>query len=122
MRREDVDAWIAGGAAAGSAIRRAGAAVRPAAAPAARPRRVLGDALRALAREEAAVSMHRIERPDGSVGWRVRWRDGGRGSRARTRTFDRKGDAQRSRTSCAVAGASAISGCWSARRRRSTST
>ena len=39
------------------------------------------------------MSVHRIERPDGSVGWRVRWRDGGRGTQARTRTFDRKRDA-----------------------------
>jgi len=39
------------------------------------------------------VSVHRIERPDGSIAWRVRWRDGGRGSQARTRTFDRKRDA-----------------------------
>jgi integrase len=39
------------------------------------------------------VSLHRVERPDGSVGWRVRWRDGGRGSAARSRTFDRKADA-----------------------------
>jgi integrase len=39
------------------------------------------------------MSIHRIQRPDGSVAWRVRWREGGRGSRARTRTFDRKSDA-----------------------------
>jgi integrase len=39
------------------------------------------------------MSLHRIERPDGTVRWRVRWRDGGRGSTARTRTFDRKADA-----------------------------
>jgi integrase len=39
------------------------------------------------------VSVHRIERPDGSIAWRVRWRDGGRGTRSRTRTFDRKRDA-----------------------------
>jgi integrase len=38
------------------------------------------------------MSVHRIER-NGSVVWRVRWRDGGRGSRARTRTFERKADA-----------------------------
>jgi integrase len=37
--------------------------------------------------------VHRQERSDGSVVWRVRWREGGRGSRARARTFDRKGDA-----------------------------
>ena len=30
---------------------------------------------------------------DGSPRWRVRWRDGGRGSRYRVRTFDRKTDA-----------------------------
>jgi integrase len=30
---------------------------------------------------------------DGSVRWRVRWRDAGRGSRKRVRTFDRKADA-----------------------------
>src|SRR5689334_9952579 len=41
------------------------------------------------------MSVHRIEKPDGSVMWRVRWRDGGRGSAARSRTFTRKGDAQR---------------------------
>jgi hypothetical protein len=39
------------------------------------------------------VSLHRIELPDGSVRWRVRWRDGGRGSVARSRRFDRKADA-----------------------------
>jgi integrase len=38
------------------------------------------------------MSVHRIER-GGSVVWRVRWREGGRGSRARTRTFERKADA-----------------------------
>ena len=38
------------------------------------------------------MSVHRIER-SGSVVWRVRWREGGRGSRARTRTFERKADA-----------------------------
>ncbi|WP_249011180.1 site-specific integrase [Conexibacter sp. DBS9H8] len=31
---------------------------------------------------------------DGSVRWRVRWHQGGRGGRYRVRTFDRKGDAQ----------------------------
>ena len=39
------------------------------------------------------MSVHRVERPDGSVAWRVRWRDGGRGTQARTRTFERKRDA-----------------------------
>lgn len=39
------------------------------------------------------MSLHRFERPDGSIVWRVRWRDGGRGSRARSRTFARKADA-----------------------------
>lgn len=39
------------------------------------------------------MSIHRVERADGSVVWRVRWRDGGRGSRARSRRFDRKADA-----------------------------
>jgi integrase len=39
------------------------------------------------------MSIHRIERDNGSVVWRVRWRDGGRGSRARSRRFDRKADA-----------------------------
>jgi len=38
------------------------------------------------------MSVHRIDR-GGSVVWRVRWREGGRGSRARTRTFERKADA-----------------------------
>src|SRR6201991_1690026 len=41
------------------------------------------------------MSVHRVEREDGSVVWRVRWRDGGRGSAERSRTFTRKGDAQR---------------------------
>ena len=41
------------------------------------------------------MSIHRIERADGSVVWRVRFRDGGRGSTERTRTFTRKGDASR---------------------------
>jgi integrase len=39
------------------------------------------------------VSVHRVERGDGTVAWRVRWRDGGRASRARSRTFARKADA-----------------------------
>jgi len=39
------------------------------------------------------VSVHRIERHDGPVRWQVRWRDGGRDTRARKRTFDRKRDA-----------------------------
>jgi integrase len=39
------------------------------------------------------MSVHRIDRGGGSVVWRVRWREGGRGSRARTRTFERKSDA-----------------------------
>lgn len=39
------------------------------------------------------MSVHRVEAADGTVRWRVRWRDGGRGSHARTRTFDRKKDA-----------------------------
>jgi hypothetical protein len=39
------------------------------------------------------MSVHRVLRPDGSVSWQVRWRDGGRGSRARKRTFDRRADA-----------------------------
>jgi integrase len=39
------------------------------------------------------MSVHRIHRGGGSVVWRVRWREGGRGSRARTRTFERKADA-----------------------------
>lgn len=39
------------------------------------------------------MSVHRVERGDGTVAWRVRWRDGGRASRARSRTFARKADA-----------------------------
>jgi integrase len=39
------------------------------------------------------MSVSRVERADGSVVWKVRWREGGRGSRARARTFARKGDA-----------------------------
>lgn len=39
------------------------------------------------------MSVHKVERPGRATVWRVRWREGGRGSRARTRTFDRKGDA-----------------------------
>jgi integrase len=39
------------------------------------------------------VSVHRVVRPDGLVVWKVRWREGGRGSRSRSRTFDRKADA-----------------------------
>src|SRR3954452_15635301 len=41
------------------------------------------------------VSIHKIEKDDGSVLWRVRWRDSGRGSAERSRTFLLKGDAQR---------------------------
>ncbi len=41
------------------------------------------------------MSLHQIKRDDGSTVWRVRWRDGGRGSAARSRTFTRKADAQR---------------------------
>jgi integrase len=40
------------------------------------------------------VSIHRIVRDDGTVVWRVRWREGGRGSQERSRRFDRKADAQ----------------------------
>ncbi len=40
------------------------------------------------------MSIHRIVRDDGSVVWRVRWREGGRGSAERSRRFDRKADAQ----------------------------
>jgi integrase len=39
------------------------------------------------------MSVHRIDRGGGSVVWRVRWREAGRGSRERTRTFERKADA-----------------------------
>lgn len=39
------------------------------------------------------MSVHRARAADGTVRWRVRWRDGGRGSRERTRTFDRRRDA-----------------------------
>jgi integrase len=39
------------------------------------------------------MSIHRMVRSDGSVSWQVRWRDGGRGSRARARSFDRRADA-----------------------------
>jgi integrase len=39
------------------------------------------------------VSVHRVERAHGAVTWKVRWREGGRGSRERSRTFDRKADA-----------------------------
>lgn len=41
------------------------------------------------------MSLHKVKRDDGSTVWRVRWRDGGRGSAARSRTFTRKADAQR---------------------------
>ena len=41
------------------------------------------------------MSIHRDQRSGGSVVWRVRWRDGGRGSAERMRTFTRKADAQR---------------------------
>jgi integrase len=40
------------------------------------------------------MSVQRMEREDGSIVWKVRWREGGRDSRARARTFDRKADAQ----------------------------
>jgi integrase len=39
------------------------------------------------------VSLHRIVREDGSIAWRVRWREGGRSSPARSRTFERRADA-----------------------------
>jgi integrase len=39
------------------------------------------------------MSVRRIDRGGGSLVWRVRWREGGRGSSARRRTFDRKCDA-----------------------------
>src|SRR5438270_7689390 len=39
------------------------------------------------------MSVSRVRRGDGAVGWKVRWREGGRGSRSRARTFGRKGDA-----------------------------
>lgn len=40
------------------------------------------------------MSIRRLVRQDRSVVWQVRWRDGGRGSRERSRVFDRKADAQ----------------------------
>jgi integrase len=40
------------------------------------------------------MSVQRVERDDGSVVWKVRWREGGRESRARSRTFERKANAQ----------------------------
>ena len=39
------------------------------------------------------MSVHRMVRSNGAVVWQVRWREGGRGSRARARTFDCKSDA-----------------------------
>ena len=39
------------------------------------------------------MSVQRVELADGTVSWRVRWRDGGRGSRMNSRSFDRKADA-----------------------------
>ena len=39
------------------------------------------------------MSVERKVRKDGVVSWQVRWRDGGRGSRTRARTFHRKADA-----------------------------
>lgn len=39
------------------------------------------------------MSVSRAQRADGSVVWKVRWREGGRESRARARTFSRKADA-----------------------------
>ena len=44
---------------------------------------------------EASGEPAQIKRADGSTVWRVRWRDGGRGSAERSRTFTRKADAQR---------------------------
>lgn len=41
------------------------------------------------------MSVHKVERGDGSVVWRVRFRDGGRGTSERTRTFALKTDALR---------------------------
>ena len=40
------------------------------------------------------MSLHKVKRADGSTVWRVRWRDGGRDSASRSRTFTRKADAQ----------------------------
>jgi integrase len=39
------------------------------------------------------MEIHKRVLADGTVRWRVRWRQAGRGSRYRARTFDRKGDA-----------------------------
>jgi integrase len=39
------------------------------------------------------MSVQRVELADGTVRWRVRWRDGGRGSRMNSRSFARKADA-----------------------------
>jgi integrase len=39
------------------------------------------------------MSVQRVVRTDGSVAWKVRWRDGGRESRERSRTCDRRADA-----------------------------
>lgn len=39
------------------------------------------------------MSVQRVVLADGTVSWRVRWRDGGRGSRMNSRSFARKADA-----------------------------
>ena len=39
------------------------------------------------------MSVQRIARADGSVVWKVRWREGGRASQERSRTFGRRADA-----------------------------
>jgi integrase len=39
------------------------------------------------------MSVQRVELADGTVSWRVRWRDSGRGSRMNSRSFARKADA-----------------------------
>lgn len=68
----------------------------PSAPPTAAPSRRRDPVFRRLrqARTVRAVSVERIG-SGRDVRWRVRWREGGRGSRQRQQTFDRQGDAER---------------------------
>ena len=93
LRRTEVVAWVARGrprtrgrtsVAAVGARRSTAARGVPASAP---------GCARVTGGETRPMSVHRMMRRGRSVAWRVRWRDGGRGTKARARTFDRKGDA-----------------------------
>ena len=92
LRREEIERWLQDAASAHEPTRvgiRGESESRPPELATGAGRRAVSD----QGKRGEVVSLHRVEGPDGSVRWRVRWRDGGRGSAERSRTFDRKADA-----------------------------